>query len=158
MAAHSLGQRLGLWLSTGLGFGYFPKGPGTAGTLWGVLLYFAFRGFSDWQFIAATLVLIGISIAAVYQAQKILGPHDSPHIVIDEIVGYLVTVATVPFSWKHALAGFILFRFFDIAKPFPIRWFDRNVKGALGVVLDDLVAGVIACLVLRVILHFWVSL
>jgi len=158
MGTHPFSQRLGLWLSTGFGFGYFPKGPGTVGTLWGVLLYFAFRSLTTWQFISATAILIVISIGAVYQAQKILGPLDSPHIVIDEIVGYLVAVATVPFSWKHALAGFILFRIFDIAKPFPIRWFDRNIKGAFGVVFDDLVAGLFACVVLRVTLHFWVQL
>lgn len=148
-------QRLGLWLSTGFGVGYFPKAPGTAGTLWGVLLFFAFQGISPGLFVAITAGLILVSVLAVHLAQGILGPKDSPHIVIDEVVGYLVSVAALPFSWPHAVLGFILFRIFDIIKPFPIRWLDRNVKGAVGVVLDDVVAGVFANILLRLAMYAW---
>ncbi len=82
------------------------------------------------------------------EAGKIYGVVDDGRIVIDELVGYLVTVAFLPFSWTTALLGFFLFRVFDILKPFPASWFDRRMKNGIGVVLDDVAAGIYGALTL----------
>ena len=84
----------------------------------------------------------------------IFAEKDSGKIVIDEVVGYLVTMLAVPFSWPAVVAGFFLFRFFDITKIPPARYFDRQVKNGYGVVLDDVVAGIYACAVLHLMLRF----
>jgi len=145
-------RKMALWISTGLGLGYMPFAPGTFGTLWGVLLFYLFRNLSWITFSGLTLASILIAIAASSLAEGELKTHDSSHIVIDEVVGYLVTVLVLPFNAFNAIAAFVLFRFFDILKPFPIRWVDRQVGGGLGVVLDDVVAGLFANLVLRALL------
>ena len=82
-----------------------------------------------------------------------LGVHDHRGIVWDEIVGFLVTMTAVPVSWRVILAGFVLFRLFDILKPWPIGWLDRHVGDGLGIMLDDLLAGVLAALVLQILLR-----
>jgi phosphatidylglycerophosphatase A len=79
---------------------------------------------------------------------------DDGRIVIDELIGYLTAVMFLPFSWSTAIIAFVLFRFFDIFKIFPASWFDTRMKNAFGVVLDDVVAGIYAGLVLRLILYF----
>jgi phosphatidylglycerophosphatase A len=85
------------------------------------------------------------------QAAKKLDVHDFGGIVWDEVAGFLITMCWIPFSWQSMLAGFVLFRFFDILKPWPIKWLDRHVAGGFGIMLDDVVAGIFAALVLR----FW---
>ena len=85
------------------------------------------------------------------RAEEILGGKDSGTIVIDEVVGFLVTMACLPVTWKHLLLGFVLFRIFDVAKPFPIRILERHVPGGWGVVVDDVVAGIYAQAALRVL-------
>jgi phosphatidylglycerophosphatase A len=83
-----------------------------------------------------------------------MGVHDHPAIVWDEIVGYLVTMTFAPPGWTGVAAGFVLFRLFDIAKPWPIRWFDRHVAGGFGIMLDDLLAGIIAAAVLQLLVVY----
>jgi phosphatidylglycerophosphatase A len=78
---------------------------------------------------------------------------DSPHIVIDEVAGFLLTTVSIPFTWLALVSGFFLFRFFDILKPPPIKWIERRLTGGMGVVLDDLVAAAYAHIVLRVVLQ-----
>ncbi len=89
------------------------------------------------------------SFAEIYFGQK-----DSQKIVIDEIAGYLVTMLFIPFQWKWALAGFLLFRLFDIWKPFPIRKLEHQLKGGWGVVMDDVAAGVYANVILHISIRF----
>lgn len=135
-----------------MGAGLFPRMPGTVGTLWGVLLYWLLR---DWSPTATGIFIVAFILIGVFAAartEKLYGTHDNSEIVVDEIIGYLVTVWAVPFGWWHAALGFGLFRFFDILKPFPIRWVDRRCPGGWGVILDDVAAGVFANLLLRVIL------
>jgi phosphatidylglycerophosphatase A len=141
--------RLAVIFASGLGVGYLPPAPGTLGTLWGVLLFYLARHLSFSWFLAGTFLFFLFSVGVAHAAEKKLGGHDSSIIVIDEVAGYLVAVAGLSFSWPMALAGFVLFRFFDIVKPFPIRWADRRIPGGLGVVLDDILAGVFANLLLR---------
>jgi phosphatidylglycerophosphatase A len=147
--------RLAVILSSGLGVGYVPAAPGTFGTLWGVLLFYLTRHLPFPWYLAGTLLFFAFAVGVAHAAEKSLGAHDSSIIIIDEIVGYLVTVVGFSFSWPIALAGFLLFRFFDILKPFPIRWADRRIPGGLGVVVDDVLAGIFANLLLRLGIYLW---
>jgi len=144
------------WLAFGLGAGLVPWMPGTVGTAVGVLLFFGLAplGVAGYAGAVALMALFGVWVCGA--SARELGVHDHPGIVWDEVVGYLVTmlpVAGMAFPrplWVWILAGFLLFRLFDIAKPGPIRWLDRHVGGGLGIMLDDAFAGVAAgaCLLL----------
>lgn len=147
--------RLGVIFATGLGVGYFPKMPGTIGTLWGVLLFYLLRDLSLGPSLVFTLLLFGFSWIMIYFAEQRFMSHDSSKIVLDEVVGYWVSVFALPFSWPVAALSFVFFRLFDIWKPWPILQVDRRVPGAFGVILDDLVAGVYALICLRILLLFW---
>ncbi len=100
--------------------------------------------------LALALFVLGVWVCG--KAGRELGVHDHPAIVWDEVVGYLVTMTAVPVDWGWLLGGFLLFRLFDILKPWPVRWFDRRVPGGVGVMADDLVAGLMAWGVLQVVL------
>jgi len=145
-----LTRRLILLFATGLGTGFLPGAKGTYGTVVGVLLYAAVQGFTPPLYLLFLVTFFFLSVWAAGQAEAYFEETDSGKIVIDEILGYLVTMAFLPFRWDYILAGFIAFRLFDITKPFPIRQLERNIKGGFGVVLDDLAAGVLANLVLQV--------
>ncbi|MDL1872191.1 phosphatidylglycerophosphatase A [Deltaproteobacteria bacterium PRO3] len=148
-------RRFALWMSTGLGIGYIPFASGTFGTLWGALLFYLSRDL-PWQLTAgAILLFILFSVYCAQRAEEALGGHDSSRIVIDEVAGYLVAVIAIPFSWRTMLLAFLLFRLFDIAKPYPIRQIDRRWGGGWGVVMDDVLAGVFSNLSLRLIMWVW---
>jgi phosphatidylglycerophosphatase A len=129
-------------IALGLGSGLAPKAPGTAGTLLAVPLCMALQNLSLMIYGVITVI---ITVAGIYVCSYSivkLGEHDHPAIVIDEIAGYLITMLAVPQGWEWLLAGFVLFRFFDVLKPWPISWLDKNVKGGLGIMVDDVVAGI----------------
>ncbi len=132
------------FLALGFGSGMTPLAPGTAGTVVAIPLYLLMQPLALIPYLAvvALLFLVGIPICA-HTANR-LGVHDHPGIVWDEIAGYLVTMAFAPAGWLWVAAGFVLFRLFDIVKPWPIRWCDRKVHGGFGIMLDDLLAGVFA--------------
>jgi len=140
-----------LVLATWFGAGFSPVAPGTAGTLAAVPL------FCLWMVLPP--LIYGVSLAAFAflacwvsgRAEEILRGKDSSRIVIDEVVGFLVTMAYVPATWMHLLLGFVLFRVFDVAKPFPIRTLERHVPGGWGVVVDDVLAGIYAQAALRLL-------
>jgi phosphatidylglycerophosphatase A len=142
------------WLATGLGSGLAPKAPGTAGTLVAVPLYLLLNGLLWWQYIAVVSAgfLIGVWICAL--AARQLGVHDDSSIVWDEIIGFLITMIAAPAGWMWIGVGFVLFRFFDIVKPWPIRKIDQRVGGGLGIMLDDVAAGIYALICLQVIARF----
>ena len=143
-----------LLLAFGFGAGLAPRAPGTAGTLAAIPLYLALSQLSQGVYLA---LVIAISIAGVWVCQRAadrLGVHDHPGIVWDEFAGFLVTMIPAPVSWLWVLAGFGLFRLFDIWKPWPISWADRHCKGGLGIMLDDLLAGLFAAVVLNVLVRF----
>ncbi len=123
--------------------GYAPVAPGTFGTLGAIPLYWALSWLTWPGYVLATLALLGAGTYAAGRAGRYWGVADASPIVIDEVVGYLVTMAFVPFSWPAALVGFLLFRLFDVLKPWPASAFDR-VKSGFGVVMDDVAAGVFA--------------
>ena len=120
--------------------GYAPVAPGTVGTLGAIPLYLALTRVPPAVYAAATLALLAIAIPAAERAGRYWGVADASPIVVDEVVGYLVTMALVPFSWKATAAGFVLFRLLDVTKPWPASAFDR-MKSGLGVVMDDVAAG-----------------
>ena len=141
-------------IAVGFGSGLAPKAPGTAGTLIAIPLYVLMQPLPliSYLLITTCLFIAGIWICT-YAAEK-LGVHDHPSIVFDEIVGYLITMIAAPEGWLVIVAGFVLFRFLDAVKPWPISWFDRNVSGGLGIMIDDVVAGVIAMAIIQGFIYF----
>lgn len=148
--SRSLSNRLVLTLSSAFGLGYLPKAPGTWGSLAALPIWWALRDTSWVVFAAVTIALTVASIVIAHRAEAIYGGHDVQHIVIDEVVGMLITVVGVPFAWPEVLVGFVLFRVLDALKPGPIRWIDERVEGGLGVVLDDVAAGVVGLILMHV--------
>lgn len=139
-------------LALGFGAGLAPRAPGTVGSLLGVLLALALVPLPA---VAAGAVLLGLSGIGVWccgVAGRRLGVSDHPAIVWDEVVGMALTLLAVPPLWPHYLAGFVLFRAFDILKPWPVGVLDRRVGGGLGVMLDDLAAGLLAGLTLQLLM------
>lgn len=137
------------FLAFGFGSGLSPRAPGTAGTIMAVPLYYL---ISDWNLPAYSgfvLVagLLGIWICGA--ASRQLQAHDHPGIVWDEFVGYWITMWAMPAEWLWIVAGFVVFRVFDIVKPWPVSVLDRKVKGGLGIMIDDVMAGVMACATLH---------
>ncbi len=130
-------------LAFGFGSGLSPKMPGTMGTVMGVLLYLLYPAQLDWR-IYGIILLVAI-IAGVFichLSANAMDVHDHPSIVWDEIVGFWITMFMVPKTWEWIVVGFLLFRFFDILKPWPISALDSKVKGGLGIMLDDIVAAI----------------
>jgi len=140
-----------LFLAFGFGSGLAKKAPGTFGTVAGIPIYLLMAQMDLLTYSGLTLLalLVGVWICDV--AAKKLGEHDFGGIVWDEIVGLLITLWSAPVTWQNIGLGFVLFRFFDIVKPWPIRWVDRKVQGGLGIMLDDVLAGIFAALLLAVI-------
>jgi phosphatidylglycerophosphatase A len=120
--------------------GYAPVAPGTFGTLGAIPLDLLLARLPPAAYAAATLALLAVAIPAAERAGRYWGVADASPIVVDEVVGYLVTMALLPFSWQATVAGFVLFRVLDITKPWPASAFDR-VKSGFGVVMDDVAAG-----------------
>ncbi len=141
-----------LFLAFGFGSGLAKKAPGTCGTLAAVPLYLliAQSGNISYSLITIAVTIVGIWICGL--ATEKLGEHDFGGIVWDEIAGYLITLWWLPFSWQGVVLGFILFRFFDILKPWPIKIADKRVKGGFGIMFDDVLAAVFANIILRLVL------
>ena len=142
-------------LATSLGAGYVPKMPGHCGTAMGVLIAWAMWDAPLWQFALLTVAITAIGIWAAGVADKAWGSHDNQKIVIDETAGYLVTLMPVDrHGWPQLACAFVLFRFFDIVKPPPVRWLDEQLPGGWGVVLDDVGAGIQAAIVMYALQYF----
>ncbi|WP_062267721.1 phosphatidylglycerophosphatase A [Endozoicomonas arenosclerae] len=137
----------------GLGSGLSPVAPGTFGTVAAIPFYLLFQYLPLWNYLLVLLVSIVLGIWLCGKASKDLGVHDHPGIVWDEFVGYWITMLMAPSGWEWILVGFILFRIFDIWKPWPIGWLDKKVHGGLGIMIDDIIAGIFALISLQVIAH-----
>lgn len=148
------GNRLVHFLAFGFGAGYAPVAPGTFGTAVGILFYLALTGVTPLIYAGTVLGLFLFGVWLCHATERDLGVHDHSGIVWDEIVGYLVTMFMAPSGWEWILAGFILFRLFDIWKPFPIRFIERRVKGGFGNMLDDVLAGILALIVMQGLAFF----
>lgn len=143
------------FLAFGFGSGCAPAAPGTWGTLAGVLVYLPFSLLSFWPYVAVVAVVCLAGIWLCGSTARDLDVHDHPGIVWDEIAGYLLTMIGAPSGWFWVLAGFLLFRLFDIWKPWPICELDSQVDGGLGIMLDDLLAGVYALLAMQLLNWLW---
>lgn len=143
------------FLSLGFGSGLLPKAPGTFGTLAAIPVYLLMAHYlTSITYALATLAMLVIGIWICGITERALGTHDHGSIVWDEIVGLLITMYLAPLAWWTILLGFLFFRLFDILKPFPISWLDRNMRGGLGTMIDDVVAGILAWISLQLVL--WV--
>ena len=140
-----------IFLATGCFTGYSPFVPGTTGTLAAIPIYFFLSLLSPFYYMAILLGSIYVAIWASDRAEVILQSRDCRHIVIDEMVGFIVAMFLVPPTLRNILLGFFLFRAFDIIKPFPIRALEERVRGGYGVVLDDIIAGIYANLIIHVL-------
>lgn len=139
------------FLALGFGSGLAPKAPGTFGTLAAVPLFLLLAMLTPLFYMLAVIVM---SIAGVYicgKAADDVGVHDHPAIVWDEFVGYFITMFMVPISWQSVLMGFLLFRFFDILKPWPISFIDKKISGGFGIMFDDILAGAFSLVIMQLL-------
>ena len=145
-----------LLFATGAGAGFSPIASGTVGTLLpGIPIYLLLSGLPSFLYIIILLLLTAFAIYLCEAADRILGEKDSSKIVIDEIAGFLVTMAFIPLSVYTIIAGFLLFRFFDITKLQPAKWIEDNLSGGMGVALDDVMAGIYANMSLHLLI--WIA-
>lgn len=151
----SLARRLAVWIATGFYIGNLPVAPGTFGALLGVLVWLGMLSLDPGLALAGVLGLTVLAVWTSSSAAKQLKQKDPGCIVIDEVVGMTITLFGLPFHWGTGLLGFILFRLLDIKKPFPIGWIDRRMSGGTGIVMDDVVAGIIGNITLRIILQLF---
>jgi phosphatidylglycerophosphatase A len=147
-------RRFIILFATWWGTGYSPIASGTVGTLAAIPLYLLLVRLSIPYYLLLLISLTLFSCWVSGQAETIFKEKDSGKIVIDEVVGYLITMTGVSLSWGSVILGFFLFRFFDIVKVPPANIIDRRLKNGWGVVLDDVVAGVYACVMLHLLLRF----
>lgn len=142
-------------LAFGFGSGLSPVAPGTMGTLVAIPFAVAMKTMPPVGFWIVLLLMFFVGIEICNRVSRKLGVHDHGGIVWDEIVGYCLSIAFVPLQWQWFLAAFVIFRFFDIYKPWPIRQLDRKVSGGLGIMIDDVLAGIFTIVVLAVVLNLW---
>ncbi|NND91478.1 MAG: phosphatidylglycerophosphatase A [Granulosicoccus sp.] len=144
------------FIALGGGLGLSPHAPGTVGTLLGVpLLFLMPQSLPAYALVLLLLFVLGVWCC--HACAKALGLHDHPGIVWDEVVGYLLSMMAMPRTAWWVLAGFVVFRFFDILKPWPISWIDRQVHGGLGIMLDDVLAALFSLVTLQVLHRFLVA-
>ncbi|OQW50387.1 MAG: hypothetical protein A4S09_00920 [Proteobacteria bacterium SG_bin7] len=137
------------FIVTGLYVGKFKWAPGTMGTLLAVPLAYYMAGKGHVFYLQSTVLAIFASITLCTYYEIKSNSHDNKKVVVDEVVGFFVAYFWLPNRWQFLVSAFILFRFFDILKPYPISYIDQKVKGGLGVVLDDLAAGLATNMILQ---------
>lgn len=156
----TLPGRLIIAFSSGLYSGYFPVASGTAGTAVAVLFYLplgllnrpAAEGGNPLAYMLIVALVTVLGVFAAQFAEKYHGGKDPGKVVIDEFAGYFVTMTALPFDWRWILAGFFVFRVFDVLKPWPARRLE-SLRGGLGIVIDDVFAGFYSCLTLHAALY-----
>lgn len=132
------------WIATGFGSGLVPIAPGTFGSLAALIPWLALRELPLPYYLLVLLAAFGIGVWACQWTIRRLGVEDPGLVVWDEFVGLWIALIALPERWYFVVAGFALFRFFDIVKPWPVRWADRRIKGGLGTMIDDVLAGLYA--------------
>jgi len=142
------------FLALGFGSGLSPKAPGTFGTLAAVPLVILLLWAGNSYLLAFAIAGSVLGVYLCGQTARDIGEHDHGAIVWDEIIGYSITMLWAPLHWQTLLLGFVLFRLFDIVKPWPISWFDKHVHHGTGIMLDDIIAGIAALLSLQLLLPF----
>jgi phosphatidylglycerophosphatase A len=147
-------NRFFLLIATGFGVGYSPIAPGTLGTLVAIPIYYFLSEIPSPLYEITLIGFLFLSVWISENTERFFRRKDDQRIVIDEIIGFLITMLWVPKTVPFIIVGFFLFRFFDILKPFPIRRLEKGLKGGYGVVLDDVVAGVYANIILHLVYLF----
>ena len=145
------------FLSLGFGSGLSPFAPGTFGTLAAVPLYLLLAQLPLAYYLLAVLVAFAIGVYLCGYTSAALGEHDHSGIVWDEFVGFWITMIAVPATWQWILAGFVLFRLFDIVKPWPVKVADAKMKGGFGIMFDDVLAALYALIGLQIAQHLLFS-
>jgi phosphatidylglycerophosphatase A len=149
----NFGEKAVVFLATGFYVGNIPLAPGTFGSLIGLPLCFLLAGIQLPPAIILAVLFIGLAVWVSNAAEKILKKKDPGCIVIDEVCGMVVTLIGLPFNLTTAVIGFIIFRILDILKPFPIGTLDKRLSGGIGIVADDVVAGIFANIFLSILLY-----
>ena len=144
------------FLAFGFGSGLAPFAPGTFGTLAAIPLYLLMQGLSLPIYLVITAIVCIVGVWICGKSSEKLGVHDHSGIVWDEFAGYFVTMIAAPIGWLWVIIGFALFRLFDIWKPWPISVLDKQVHGGLGIMVDDILAGVFALVCLQALAYFMV--
>ena len=144
-------KRPACFLGLGFGSGLMPKAPGTYGTIAAIPIYWMMKDLSLAIYLTITLVAFIAGIWICQQSADWLGKDDPSAVVWDEIVGYLITMIAAPSGWQWIVLGFVLFRLFDIVKPWPISWADKSLHGGLGIMVDDVIAGLFAWATMQII-------
>lgn len=139
------------YIVTFFGVGYMKPAPGTWGTLATLPLALALNWLGPWWMMGAVAIITPLGIIAAENYQNQTGEHDRSEIVIDEVIGFLIAMTWLPITWQACVLGFFLFRLLDIWKPFPIGYLDRKIPGGVGVVADDIVAGIVTNIVLQLL-------
>jgi phosphatidylglycerophosphatase A len=137
------------WLAYGFGAGLSPMAPGTMGTLVAIPIYLLLANLPTGLYLVAVAALIAAGIWACGKVIEGSADQDPPAIVWDEVVGFLVAMTAVPMGLAWIIMGFLLFRLFDIYKPWPVSWAQERFRGGLGIIADDLAAGALTWLILQ---------
>jgi phosphatidylglycerophosphatase A len=145
-------QKSVMFLATGCYIGNISFAPGTLGSILGLFPCYLLSKIGILPSLVLTVIFILFAMQISHKAEKILQTKDPGSVVIDEIAGMILTLIGLPFNIITVVAGFLLFRILDIWKPYPIRFFDKKLSGGVGVVMDDVAAGILGNLVLRVLL------
>ncbi|RMF61085.1 MAG: phosphatidylglycerophosphatase A [Calditrichaeota bacterium] len=140
-------------IATGLGFGYSPIAPGTAGSILALVTGYFFLGHHLPLLLIGIVVITLLGIISASYVENTQGKEDPSIVVVDEVAGMWIALIMVPHSPGWYLAAFLLFRFFDVAKPYPIRSMEK-FHGGLGIMLDDIIAGVYSLIILQIAVHF----
>lgn len=147
---------LAIFISTFFYAGLFPYAPGTVGSICGFVIYvFLFRYLNPYEYALACLFIFAVGVYYASESERLLGFKDPPQVVIDEVLGYLLTMAGgfyAGYSLVYALVGLGFFRFFDILKPFPVRYIDEKMTGGIGIMLDDVAAAVFSAIILMLVI------
>ena len=149
--AISYRQQIIKFLASGFFTGYFPVASGTIGSLVGIIAYLILQDVPNTLYTAIVILICIVGVYIAGEAEKIYQSKDSSYIVIDEIAGIFLTFIFLPRGINFLIAGFIIFRIFDILKPFPIRLIDEKLEGGWGIMLDDIMAGIYANISLRLL-------
>ncbi len=144
-------QRPSYFVAFGFGSGAMPFAPGTFGTLMAIPFYLLASQLSLPYYLAITLVLTIVAIGLCGRISKEINVQDHPGMCIDEFVGFFVTMINAPHGWHWVALGFVLFRLFDILKPWPIGFIDKKIHGGIGMVLDDILAGVFGLAIIQLL-------
>lgn len=142
-------------LAFGFGSGLAPKAPGTFGTLAAIPFFLLMQPLPIWAYVSILIVSFIVGVWLCDRTSKDMQVHDHPGIVWDEFVGYWITMLFAPQGWVWIVVGFALFRFFDILKPWPIKWLDEKVHGGFGIMIDDVLAGIFALGGLQLIAYYF---